>query len=654
MRNYRCLSNEISFLALLQVMRQLVSILYLLSTLAAYGQVSADGLGDKQTFPKQRMGKKSDAGIDYDVVYHHLKLRIDPRTPNMSGSVVTQFKPFTDISRVSFDLSDTLVVDSVKHQTETLTWTHQDNILRIEKSVGLFMANEVDSLEIFYHGNPTRHTSRAYTRETGRAQSSTPIVWTLSQPYGARDWWPCKQGLYDKIDSLDMTITVPVGYKAAGQGLLQSTKTVEDTMVAFQWKHRYPVSTYLIATAVTDYVEFTDTVYFSNGNKLPILNYVFPESKPFMEQPVKATIPIMHLFDSLVGEYPFINEKYGHAEFLRGGGMEHQTMSSMGSWSFGLIAHELAHQWFGNQVTCASWTDLWLNEGFATYFTLVAREALQDRETWEYVQRASQNRAMRENGLAVYVEDTLDVPRLFSSHLTYNKGAQLLRMLNWQMGDSLFFKALRNYLEDPSLNHGFARTDDLKFHLESTSRKDFTEFFEDWFYGTGHPHYDIKWEQQGQNVRLQITQTTNGTTDFFEMPFELRFRNDEESKRFIVNPTSNVYSTTIPVGFAVDSIDFDPNLWVLATHQIVQTDSMDRDVVIFPNPANNQLTVYSKDETITKLEVFDRLGRMVLEQDVESGSALYQNLMLTGVTHGYYILRVTNEEGTRPFPFIKI
>lgn len=598
-------------------------------------------------------GKKSLAGQDYDLKYHRLFLDIDPRQREMSGVITSFFYPLIDgLDKIKFDLSDSMHVDSVLFHSNSVAFSHFKNVLNIALPNAIPL-NQLDSITVYYSGDPTNNPSRSYERESGRTSSSAPLIWTLSQPFGAMEWWPCKQSLYDKIDSIDMYVSVPTGNRAAGIGELASVNNADDSTLIYHWKHRYPIATYLIATAVTDYDSFTDWVRFNNGDSLPILNYVFPENRQYMEQAVKETIPIMLLFDSLVGDYPFMDEKYGHAEFLRGGGMEHQTMSFMGSWNFGLIAHELAHQWFGNQTTCGSWTDLWLNEGFATYFTLLAREALQDNQTWRDVQLGSQERAMREDDQSVFILDTIDQSRLFSSHLTYNKGAQLLRMIHWQLGDSLFFRGLQNYLNDPKLNYGFARTSDLKFHLESTSRKDLTEFFDDWFYGTGNPHYLINWSQTGKVVTIKLKQTTNGSTDFFEMPVELRLRNQTSSINFVLNPSSSEYSESFVVDFAVDSIDFDPNLWVLATSEITNLDSSKKSVLIFPNPAEDYITVSSFGHKFTTYNVINVLGQTVSKGTFGLDQKIFKTVDLSGLTNGMYFIEFIENENSITKRFIK-
>lgn len=635
--------------------RFLLSISMLATTILAWGQVDESALKARQRFlpTPAYHGKKTKTGLDYDVVYHRLSLHIDPRKRDMHGKVMTYVVPKTNtLSQLAFDLSDSMTVDSVLFHNVSMSFNHFKNAVQIPLPASLTQG-VIDSIEIHYSGDPTANPSFSYERESGRASSPSPLIWTLSQPYGAREWWPCKQGLVDKIDSLDMEITIPKGNKAAGNGVLTKITEPTDSQLTFHWKHRYPIATYLVATAVTDYVEFTDWVHFSNGDSLAILNYAFPESKPFMEVPVKQTIPLMQLFDSLLGTYPFMGEKYGHAEFLRGGGMEHQTMSFMGSWNFGLIAHELAHQWFGDQVTCRTWSDLWLNEGFATYLTLLGRELLQDKTTWRNEQLGSRERAMREPTESVFVEDTMDVERLFSSHLTYNKGAQLLRMLQWQLGDSLFFLSLRNYLNDHDLTYSFARASDLKFHLENVSEKNLTEFFDDWYYGSGNPHYIVNWEQIGSTISIHIRQTTNSEIDFFEMPVELLLKNKTDSQFVVLEPDDNSYSISLNVDFLVDSVLFDPNLWVLSTSEVHNLTELNAELILYPNPTGNQLHISSFRTTYTGYTIYDATGKKVITTNLNASNGLFHTIDVRGLANGLYFVELTGTDTKSVGKFVK-
>ncbi|MCB9262104.1 MAG: T9SS type A sorting domain-containing protein [Flavobacteriales bacterium] len=598
--------------------------------------------------------KKSDVGIDYDVVYHRLELNIDPRKSPMNGAVTTYFKPLIDnFQIIKFDLANNMSVDSViYHNERILAFSHSNHIISILLGTPVIKGS-TDSIIVHYSGNPTANADASYVLEKDRPISDAPSVSTLSEPYGAYQWWPCKNGIYDKIDSLDMLVTVPKGNKAAGLGILISTQQPNDSQLIFHWKHRYPVATYLVAVAVTDYVEFTDWVHFVDGDSMPILNYVFPENIDDAKKYTKVVLPIMRYYDSLLGDYPFKNEKYGHAQFMRGGGMEHQTMSFMGSWSFGLIAHELAHQWFGDKITCNSWSDLWLNEGFATYFTLLAREQLQDDKSVFFSELiGSRVKAMLDIE-SVYRIDTLNRASLFSSRITYNKGAQLLRMLQWQLGDSLFFKSLRNYLSDENLSYNFARTDDLKFHLEATSRKDLTAFFNDWFYGTGNPQYEIIWKQKGKIVELAFVQTTNGDVDFFSIPFEILLSNGHDSAYFTIEPWSNQFTTSVEIGFIADSLQFDPNLWILATATTHNQTQKSTDVFLYPNPAKDEIIVSSFDSTLTQLNLYDITGKVLFEKALSPAKNLLISIPVNHFTNGLYFIELIGTDTKSIAKFVK-
>ena len=196
-------------------------------------------------------------------------------------------------------------------------------------------------------------------------------MWSLSEPYGARDWWPCKNGNNDKADSVDIIVTAPAQYKAASNGLLQGEVLIGGgTKKVTHWKHRYPIATYLICFAVTNYSVFNNTLQLGNVS-LPVVTYCYPETQSwFQSSTTQYQLPQLSFFHGLLGDYPFIKEKYGNVQFGWGGGMEHQTCSFLVVPYEGLMAHELAHQWFGDKITCARWEDIWLNEGFASHMTM--------------------------------------------------------------------------------------------------------------------------------------------------------------------------------------------------------------------------------------------------------------------------------------------
>src|SRR5690606_28472419 len=151
-----------------------------------------------------------------------------------------------------------------------------------------------------------------------------PVVWTLSEPYGAKDWWPCKQDLQDKADSIDIRITTPSAYRVASNGLLIEEADIAGGLKRFHWRHRYPIAHYLIAFAVTNYEVYHTQIEMANDT-VPMETWAYPENAFEMQLNAGDIQQQMPLFSDLFGLYPFAHEKYGHCQFGWGGGMEHQT-----------------------------------------------------------------------------------------------------------------------------------------------------------------------------------------------------------------------------------------------------------------------------------------------------------------------------------------
>ncbi len=459
----------------------------------------------------------------YDLRYLRCQWQVDPGVRAIAGQVTAHFMALQTLSEVVLDLSDTLLVDDVTWHGSQATWTHEPGDLLTIVLPQTLDSAALDSLTITYHGVP--RTTGFGSFGTGTQPNGSPTLWTLSEPYGAKDWWPAKQDLNDKIDSTDLYITTPVPYRVGSNGLLVSADTANG-LITHHWKHRYPIAYYLISMAVADYIIFQQDIVIG-GSTIPMLTYSYADNPTMAELNAGDVAQQMPLFSQLFGLYPFANEKYGHAQFGWGGGMEHQTMTSMGGWSYELAAHELAHQWFGDKVTCASWQDIWLNEGFATYLQGLCYAYLAP-QYWHGYLRGTVDAITSEPGGSVFCADTVDIGRIFSARLTYRKGAMVLHMLRWVCGDSAFYQGCTNYLNDPALAYGSARTSDLVTHLEATSGRDLTEFMSDWFTGEGYPTYTMQWAQNGNGqVDLTLFQSpSHPSTTFFEMPVPIRFKNN--------------------------------------------------------------------------------------------------------------------------------
>ncbi|MGB4848949.1 MAG: M1 family aminopeptidase, partial [Saprospiraceae bacterium] len=408
-------------------------------------------------------------------------------------------------------------------------------------------------------------------------------------------------------------ITTPLGQLAASNGKLISIDEVGGKLV-HHWRHRHPICAYLVALAVTNYTAYDQYVPLPNGDSIHVLNYVYPETLTQNEQALLSTIDIMSFYNEKFIIYPWADEKYGHAQFGWGGGQEHQTMAFMGGFNFALISHEMAHQWFGDKVTCGTWHDIWLNEGFATYLAGLCLEEFSLTQYWPQWKTSTSNSAMSAPGGSVYVDDTTSVNRIFSGRLSYNKGAYVLHMLRWVMGDNDFFQAVRNYLNGAG---DFGTTPEFQSYLENQSGLDLHEFLADWYYGQGYPSYQLKWSQQADSLILTLGQTqSDPSVSFFEMPVPVLVRLNGVDNIFVLNHTSNNQRFSIYRGNAsVDSIGIDPDLWLLSKNNTIEqvitaVDETDKQnsFDVFPNPAHDFVQIRSK-EPVFSVEVIDVAGR---------------------------------------------
>ncbi len=585
---------------------------------------------EKKSFThKMNIGNTNPNTLNYDLQYQRMDVSLDPAVYNISGSVTSHFKPNQSMGSIYFDLSNSLTVSQVKYHGTNITSFQQlpSKELKIDFPASL-PANVVDSLTIYYAGAPSTVNDAFRTS----LQGGTPVLSTLNEPYGAQDWFPTKQSLNDKIERFDFKITTPSNYSVAANGKLMSeTFPTGSTKLTF-WRTMYPTPAYLIALSITNFVKLTDTI----GNPpFPFVNYIYPSTNSSATSiaNINWTKQVMDTFETYFGAYPFRNEKYGHMEFMYGGGMEHQTMSSMGAWSKQLIAHELAHQWFGDKVTCGAWNDIWLNEGFATFGEHVANEKLlmTNNEFLNYLQGQS-GFITGSAGGSVYVPDSglSSIGRIFDSRLSYSKGGYILRMLKWILGDAVFYQALKDYHARPNLAYSYVRTSDFNASLLQSTGTDFTEFFNDWVYGEGYPTYNIKWMQSGNQAVFKVSQTqSSALVSFFEMPLPIKVTGTAGQTAYLVlNNTSNNQYFLQSVTFPIASVQFNYEYQIIEKNSTVTQDntlsvsSAEKESFgLYPNPAKNEINLKGiKKATDFTIHALD--GKLVMRGTYQPGKSI--------------------------------
>jgi aminopeptidase N len=586
--------------------------------------------------------KRSDPGpIDVRFV----ELSFEPNMTNgdiIAASAHYVFWTSAGISKMEFDLRKELTVDSVKYQGQKLSFSHSATHLLNVDFPQIINAGSTDSLTIFYHGK-TDMSTRAYSRNVN---ASGPNIATLSEPYHAHYWWPCRENLTDKIDSLNVVLTVDTPYLAVSNGKLVNT-AVNGAKRTFEFQHRYPIATYLVAVTFARYHFYIQQAFLPSVNQsLDIRNYVFQHNDlADAKTRTSQTVGVIRLFDSLFGTYPFHKEHYGHAQFSWSGGMEHQTMSFMTNFNFDLIAHELAHQWFGDKVTCGSWKDIWLNESFATYSNFLCYDFLRSDSEWISVLKRNKADVMSLPDGSVYAYDTTSISSIFNYRTTYQKGALVLHQLRWLLGDTIFFKAVKGYLSDTGLAYDFAREKDLRYYFEKESGMSLTDYFNDWIYGEGYPEYDITWAQKGKDLSFHIIQTqSDASVNQFNVPLPLLVRGFNTDTLLRIPMESAITNSEIRLDFRVREVIFDPREWLLAKH-VMRFSLPEANITVFPNPFNGFLYLSLEDMDIKDWEIVDATGKEVISKRYEGAvpKGSIEKIDCNSLANGVYLIRIQGD-----------
>ncbi len=551
-----------------------------------------------------------------DVTYYRIDLNIDIDAEEIDGSVlVNGWIGMDQPDSIELDFADEMIVDSVKFYGELCPFVHESDYLKVPAPETTIPEGYSFSVEVFYHGTPPYTGFGAFNFDT---HANIDHIWTLSEPYGARDWWPCKDDPSDKADSVDIIITVPEEQIVASNGILVSETNVGNERKQYHWQETYPICTYLISVTTYPYTVWQDEYIAMNGDTLPLNYYVYPDHYESVYDNYLLTNDMMEVFAQRFGEYPFMGEKYGHAEFGRGGGMEHQTLTSLGGSSQWLIAHELGHQWWGDLVTCASFHHIWLNEGFARFSEAIWEEAYNGIQAYKDYWQSHEYYGPG----TIFVENPNSVGNIFDGNLSYNKAGWIVHMLRGVMGDSLFFESLQSYVYNDSLAYDAVTTEDFQTVCENVSGLDLGDFFQQWIYGEYYPQYAVSWEMlDTDELIVNIEQTQNWQT--FRMPIQLNVTTPTETLSFTVENESTYETYNLGlIGADVIDVKLDPDNWILKDVVYLSIDSnlpQSEQLVIYPaypNPFNPETTLSffipeNIGQSLAKVVVYDLKGSLV-------------------------------------------
>ena len=495
-----------------------------------------------------------------DVHHYRLDFEIDPDAQTVAGTtVMTVASRVEDLSTFRFWLGESMTISAVEVDGDGVEWLRAGNAVVDVEMDHSYDAGEVFEIAVSYNGTPE------FPDFFRQQEDGTPVISTLSQPWHSSDWWPVKDDNSDKATG-ELLITVPSELTVVSNGVLVSVDTIPGDKRRFHWSTEYPTSPYLFAFAATIYNEFSDT-FHHDGHSMPVDFFIYPErDTPENRDGWLLSVDMLSVFGELFGPYPFIDEKYAIYQFPFGGGMEHQTATGQGgnnAFHESLTAHETAHQWWGDMVTCATWSDIWLNEGFATYAAALWYEHRSGtREPASLHEYMAQARPDQLSG-SVYVYDTSDAGRIFSGNYSYRKGAWVLHMLRGVVGYENFLTILNVYRE--RYEYLTTDTEDFRAVAEEVWRYDLSWFFDEWIYGGGAPAYRYYWREYeiaGQRY-LELVIEQSQIDAVFTMPVRIETLENGQPQTYDVWNDSRSQYFLIPVSAAVDDVDVDPDDWIL-------------------------------------------------------------------------------------------
>lgn len=587
----------------------------------------------------------------YDLKFYHLNLNLSNVSKAISGNVRTLATvKSASLDSFAFELYSTYTIDSVILNGTHVTASRHGDEARVPFGTPALQSSLIDAT-VYYHG--TAPTINGPQAGDGYNNGTSPTWgnksgYTLSECYHAYEWFPAKQQLHDKIDSTWVFVTTDSANKVGSNGVLTNVVTVGNKK-RYEWKNNLPIDYYLISVALAQYIDYSIYAHPQGyPDSILIQNYIYnnPATLPYVKGILDSTKNLVELLSKLYGLYPWAKQKYGHCETVLGGGMEHQTMTTIGGFDFATVAHELGHQWFGDKVTCGTWHDIAMNEGFATYTEYLAYEFLEPGQQWSYMLNAHANIMSQPNG-SVYNPDTTSENRIFDSRLSYDKGGAVLHTLRFVIdNDSMFFLSLQNYLQQ--FDHSTATIADFQTSVQNTTGLNLNQFFTQWFYGEGYPTFNVHWNQQGNNFIMRSIQTVSdaSVTPLFITPIQYTLqRSIGDTVIHVMHQTDTAWYNFNVAG-TITGIIIDPNNWIIndsvgpthdATLSGINTYNKFEEATVYPNPANALVTV--KSESNFTFTLYDVTGKLILTKKCNTT----ENIDVSRFTSGMYFYQINSQ-----------